>query len=1428
MKLRMQMRYFRDGELWAKALILCGMAVLAVWGCTPADRPTEAKDTPPQDTVYAKFIEYQVGDGKVYTLDAKTIPYILGEEFLPSRFPDLRLDYNYLHLGDGSDNPNQYFFYRDFNLACPADRCQRGASDHPEALVVDDQLKLYFTNQPFAILPSYLPPPNSSPQEDYNVDSIPDTTSDPPVYMDLNSYMVPGFQQGCSIGGGVCPPGDGCYYSMDGNTTDVDVLAFIVPRENTIVHFRTAGYQYFMARYLSLLLTLFDQDGTTVLAQSHAGFDMNTFEDAEIAYFFTRPGTYFLKLEDLNAGQFPTNCTDAKYKKNSQIFLSSESITTPYPDTTPLPERAFIRRGDLQPARSGNSTLNGGKTFEPDDKKTPIQDVFPDCDGIAGTGDEGDWGVNEKCGDFVGDNGVQDGNMQYWEIDDKENLDDGEYWTAKDTNVRSFGQEAPSLIVAPGGTKLWMWINAGDAIYQLESLDGLEGLNWDLSNLFQHRPAIQAGDNPDPDSPVVASGVYGYCETQADNSDLQLVDRCTVKGTPVGCRGYPRTVAVTFGEDSVLDTPPQSDVLDPGRNLITSGPDGIINTFFVPSHLHYGAPFHLVEVTVPAGGPANPDVMCADSVSGANDDNAYLLGDDVWAPALTVTPAEYWRNHNCVFFQLGDNFNRCAMGIPDTVAVRPGADGRLDTIVQILKDQGDDQLCHAGPKAGICPGPDGTFSWADLYLPLRGDDELCIQSDPVLGTEEVGICPGPDGVLETVVIDTFINITEVSTVGVACPPTCPPLPPEQDGDVCCSCVDPSEVDLYCPVSGCAAICPGDDYQLQSLYTLYFSDISAYKSPALEFRPVVFGKTDLFTDFDDEMCVIGNQIAICPGQNGYFQSYALSRRFVVEEYDDYEDLLRNYSGAPNDCYYLEVQKKQDSFGETVEKIFTLYRNEGVMFDDEVHWDPVLQEYYISTGANGINQTCSVSVDKQLIPHLRGLADQPIILPGPNRALDTIALADELEVIPITNDRPLRKINTGPDGISNSFALGDDQVQVFLGTGKPDWPCVLAGGDGIADTRAQGNDTQLFRSDEVTGFDAYQVGYPDVVREGDRLYLFYTGLGWAQIPPSWRPDRGSLAKIGECDRSGMDHLWGKKEVVYEAKWQTSPPYISTTIYERTLVNDVGAPRYGFRHALDNNQGVLLATRIGVATSTIQRIQADPTDWDKHPKPVIDLGKYCAKSTEMPIDLDLTLPPAQNSPNYNGAFSSDTYIYHEQSDGQPIFVMLFSGLSSASTQESTDRPPGDIELVQEEFNYNVGLARSLDARQWDVAYDLGNLVINLQNAVDSMVSGGVPEDKYRNPTLAKGQGDSYEMFFTRFETLIGDVKGMSGAWFGPDARAWIGVAVRKGQVPAGACFDVAGSASLQEQNQRGMILSVIVIAIPLLIGIGWRLFRKETFSP
>jgi hypothetical protein len=996
--------------------------------------------------------------------------------------------------------------------------------------------------------------------------------------------------------------------------------------------------------------------------------------------------------------------------------------------------------------------------------------------------------------------------MQWWEIDNRTNLDDGEYFTAKDTNVRSVGWEAPSMIEAPEEDRLWMWINGGDAIYQLQSLDGLEGLNWDLSNLLSDRPAVRAGRNGDPDSPVVSSGVYGYCETPANSLDVQLVDVCTVKGQPIGCRGYPHTIGVTQGQDGVLETVPQGDDLDPAQNAITTGPDGIINTFFLPSHIHYGAPYHTVEVTVPAGGPANPDVLCADSVPAANDRDAYLLGDDQWAPALTATPAEYWRKHNCVFFQIGDNLNKCAMGIPDTVAVRPDSRGNLHTVTELLL--GDDELCHEGDQVGICPGPNGKFDWGEIYQPLQGDDELCVQLDPVLQSNEVAICPGPNGTLETPIIDLFVPIND-GGIGSPTP-----------GDVCCN---PAEVVPSCSTprgfpTCCSAICPGVDHWLQTLYVLYFSDISVFFPPA---QPLVFSKGDPFTDFDDEMCVIGGQIALCPGENNYFQSYPLNRQQPVKRYETYEDLLAQFTGLPNDCYSLEEESLKSYFSDIPQKVFTLFRSEGVMFDDEIRWDQFHHEYYISTGENGINQTCLVPGDEQLIPHLRGLPNQPVILPGPNGVLDTPALQDELVRIPL-NGHDQYKIGTGTDGIANSFPMGDDRMEIFLGTGQADWPCVAAGTNGVADTTAQGNDTQLYRPGEVTGFDAYQVGYPDVVREGDQLYLFYTGLGWGQVPPkTHRKDTASLNLLGECDRAGLDHLWGNRDVEYKVAWQTNPIAIVTTIHERTLVASDGSPRYRFLHALDNNQGVLLVPRIGLATSTVQRIEADPTDWDKHLKPVVDVGEVCSKALDLPISLPLSLsslPGLEGAANYNGTYSSDTLIYHEQSNGQPIFVMAFSGLASFADPEGDDRNLGN----QESFNYNLALARSLNGLRWDVAYDIGNLMI-AGSALDTLMSG-MSAPQYRNPTLARGQGDSYNVFFEQFLTIMGGAPGLSGAQFGADSQGWIGFGVRGGAVNPNTCLGLAGSPSLEQQDSRQALLGGIVIAVPLLIGVGWRLLRRK----
>ncbi len=43
-----------------------------------------------------------------------------------------------------------------------------------------------------------------------------------------------------------------------------------------------------------------------------------------------------------------------------------------------------------------------------------------------------------------------------------------------------------------------------------------------------------------------------------------------------------------------------------------------------------------------------------------------------------------------------------------------------------------------------------------------------------------------------------------------------------------------------------------------------------------------------------------------------------------------------------------------------------------------------------------------------------------------------------------------VDTGPDGIANSAAAGDDGQRITLGAGAPNAPCVVAGANGVADT------------------------------------------------------------------------------------------------------------------------------------------------------------------------------------------------------------------------------------------------------------------------------------------------------------------------------------------------------------------------------------------
>jgi len=367
-----------------------------------------------------------------------------------------------------------------------------------------------------------------------------------------------------------------------------------------------------------------------------------------------------------------------------------------------------IRKGEIQPARSGSSELfmQGGVSYEPDDFRTKVEDKWPDCDGVPGTGDEGDWGVFEVCGSPT-NYGAQDGKLQYFEIDNKAALDDGEYFTGIPTNVgTSLDAEASVLRL---GNQLVMAVNYGSRIYFLKSLDGQRGLEWDLDPILLDRPAVvprQQRGGGSPNSPVVSSGPLGFCETapQPGSDDAWAAPELAAWAQQVGVtatagggaflnlpRGYPNVSAVTYGSNHHLESPALVDnyALDPvnGWTAITSGPDGIINTFFAPRKAAYekkpgsitgklwtdGSAWVIEGITSePYFGPGNADnhavydpaglsygaaiggyitPLAGASTLGSNE-SAFLLGGDLWNPdifeANTTSPARIGRSRNAV------------------------------------------------------------------------------------------------------------------------------------------------------------------------------------------------------------------------------------------------------------------------------------------------------------------------------------------------------------------------------------------------------------------------------------------------------------------------------------------------------------------------------------------------------------------------------------------------------------------------------------------------------------------------------------------------------------------------------------------------------------------------------------------------------------
>lgn len=1454
------------------ALLVLG-AALALAGCylPGVGSLPEAKDPLPaggvsglDETLYGKFIIYQVGNSKIGKLGGGSINYMVGDEvYFPSNDGSRNNDYNINHSGNEPE-PELTFNYKDNSPQ------QRPGSSRPEAIIVNGHLNLFYTNARTdwmipsdAMVIDSCTASSSCPASDVEAScgypKVGDTVAPSIAYpIKLNSLYVAMFNSPTP--------------STPTAKVDVDVYQFNITQPKTLVVFR-ARFQMFNAKdpeiqsRHALQISLRDGSNNPLpgVSSSHAGMDFAKFNDPDLTYYFPAAGTNYLVVEDLLA----TGCT---CQSNDTYWLWTE---TPNQDVN----GNVIMKGELQPARNGNPKLSGGDSFEPDDTKTVPVDNWPDCDGIPGSGDEGDAGIFENC-NGIKQFGAGDDVMQYQEVDNKTSIDDGEWFKGKPTNVPAvFGSEA-SIIHDPGQDRLLMFINYGSRIYMLPSRDGLIGLDWDLSNLTENRPALVSREERaqgDPEGPVVTSGPLGFCDTWpiADDSLARNEFRVysqygnTVAGVVSSPSGYPDQSAVTQGGNGYLDSPPLADVQH-GRT-IDSGPDGIVNTFFAPRYIAYmrdplpnivppyGTPFGddsepIIEPQPGErfhgpGNPDDPEIFSSSNVDYINplgddalpgytvgsDRRGYLLGpNDEWnrlvfpgntaavTPEALTPPAYMWKQH-CNFFELGKSFDQCAMGAPlvkygttyeQPIAVTAGNDGRLDTATEVLKAfRGDDILCHEGNTVAICPGPDGKFGWKDLYIPLWGDDQLEIVRDTIFGNTTarrvVGIGPGPNGILQTTLFPDPMNnygLLDLRDLVLL-----------------------KEHDYFCQtLSGETAICPGlsedvtdlwsnltttrSSRKLQSLWILYVnSPTSLDQGNNISAWPA---KTDLYGVYDDYPCIVNGGIAICPGPNQKFDGYPMHQRVIQDQDPDLFVLhQRSAKYLGKECYSTIGEIYKDNFSGEEKVRWMIYHDLGVRGDDRIMWS-ARRGWHIRTGPNGINQTCMANGDVKLIGMNRGVPNQPII-DGSTDGLQTYPLADEK----ISWRGEVDKVSAGPDGVSNSYAMGDDRMEIFMGAGKPDYPCVKAGANGRADTTARGNDSQLVPVGDYAGFDAYEVWGPEAMAVGKQIRLYYSGLGWKQIPEQFRRSSGGLSDLGECFRPGLDNEWGNNKP--DRGLSIGSGHLYTFL--PTLIEDE------FKKYLDNNQGVLKGPRIGVAVSDVDRLAADPSDWTIYPDPAIDIGERCAATQDPLIDISglLGFPlyfTDPNDMNLSGAMSPEIVKTKTEGGDHDLFIMFYTGLTFADITilgfqtKSVNKP-----------NATIGVARSIDGVKWDVIRDLDPILSGPGVDLGLLLSTST-SNYYAYPTVVEAGMDTYGepiygMFFNQFDSTVYDSDFNYYNQYDMAKTDYIGYALRMGKTTPITC-SISADSGLWKEPPAGLrgAVSIGLFAVPFLIILGLRL-RKRT---
>jgi hypothetical protein len=120
-------------------------------------------------------------------------------------------------------------------------------------------------------------------------------------------------------------------------------------------------------------------------------------------------------------------------------------------------------------------------------------------------------------------------------------------------------------------------------------------------------------------------------------------------------------------------------------------------------------------------------------------------------------------------------------------------------------------------------------------------------------------------------------------------------------------------------------------------------------------------------------------------------------------------------------------------------------------------PVIWITSINTGPNGICESKAMGDDKQVMPVGTGVPLTFCVSDANGDFTVGIPGGDD-KVFPnsCVNGTNCTAITTGADGICGSIALAGDTQLIPLGQGEPDQPCISAGDNGVINTTPGGDD------------------------------------------------------------------------------------------------------------------------------------------------------------------------------------------------------------------------------------------------------------------------------------------------------------------------------------------------------------------------------------